>query len=166
MFSLSLCHFNERMGPSMIYVAPQDHKFFPVEDIATWMDIDKTGFFIHNYRNISSANLITSFFVKGTTTGGTTFITPNTTTTSYSITIPLASGTLALLSNIPSSFTLTDDILDGSSNKYSPYTSAANGVLYTLSTPAIPTNTANSLHYGGKFYASYFEGIIDCGTWS
>lgn len=77
------------------------------------------------------------------------------------------------------SVSLDDNILDGGSNKYSPYTSRGAGHIYVdgnmatwmidaerQPTDNAPTDTTNHLAFDGLFYATYFEGTIDGGTWS
>ena len=80
--------------------------------------------------------------IKNTTENGT-----------YTLSIPEKTGTIAITSDIPSSFTLVDDILDGSANKYAPYASGdkAAGRLYSGTTN--PTNSTR-LNYDGYFYAT------------
>jgi hypothetical protein len=79
-------------------------------------------------------------------------------TASATVTLPTATGTLALVSQIPSSFNLTDGILEGSANSYAPYTSRAAGKIYDTDTTA-PSTTTNTLNYDGIFRSSQlFEG--------
>jgi hypothetical protein len=79
-------------------------------------------------------------------------------TANATLTLPATSGTLALTSEIPSSFNLTDGLLDGGANSYNPYSSKAAGRLYTTDTAA-PSDTTNTLNYDGILRSSQlFEG--------
>jgi len=62
---------------------------------------------------------------------------------------------------VPTSFSLTDDILDGSANKYARFASAVSGNLSSDATPAAGTS---QLTWSGTFTANILEGLIDGGA--
>jgi len=74
---------------------------------------------------------------------------------------------LTLTSGFPTwetpSVSLTDNVLDGSSNIYSPYTAAAAGKLYTL---AVQDNDSYTSFTDRLYFGGHFDAIIDGGAWT
>lgn len=98
--------------------------------------------------NFHSTNLQSkSLVLLGSSSGNATIITPAIAGTPM-LTLPTTTGTLALTTDIPS---LVDDILDWSTNKYTPYAARTAGCFYSGTTA--PSST-NRLNYDGNLYAN------------
>lgn len=90
-------------------------------------------------------------------------------TSSNALSFPQKTGTIALTSDIPSSLSLEDDILDGSANRYSPYAAdtatatwvntAANAGKFYLGTNSPKQNT--QLNYNGRLCANGISSAAD-----
>ncbi len=58
MFALALCHFDHLLGPNVVIIVPRHAQGIPVKHIQYWRDIGSEDFFLHNYKQFSSANMI------------------------------------------------------------------------------------------------------------
>ena len=59
-----LSHFDHRYGPKVFYSVPELPSYLNLEHIPSLMDLHKEGFFIHEFGNIKTANLIFEIYSR------------------------------------------------------------------------------------------------------